>query len=146
MSPRIDEDLVVAASNAADAAQDEIEALAARTPFVLVENALDRSKDRDHGALFVYLYGDAKDLDQLMLARRLTRSELDLHFAALLAQYATRDPDLITACMEESPHVRPKWREKRGPRTWLAQTIARALRGTHEQGHLCLGSARRTCQ
>lgn len=95
---------------------------------MLVENALDRSKDRDHSALFVYLYGDAKDLDQLMLARRLTRSELDLHFAALLAQYATRDPELIAACMEESPHKRAKWSEKRGPRTWLAQTIARALR------------------
>src|SRR2546422_11333930 len=129
MSPRVDEDVVVAASLSADAAEDEIDALAARTPFVLVENALDRSKDRDHSALFVYLYGDAKDLEQLMLARRLTRSELDLHFAALLAQYATRDPDLITACMEESPHVRPKWREKRGPRTWLAPTISAALPG-----------------
>src|ERR1041385_3689962 len=108
--------------------QEQLWVDVARSPLVLTENALDRSKGRDHGALYVYSYGDAKDLEQLMTARRLTRSELDLHFAALLAEYATRDGDLIAEVMGESPHVRPKWKEMRGPRTWLAQTIERALR------------------
>lgn len=112
----------------ADALAEELYAQVARSPFVLTENALDRAKGHDHRRLFVYAYGDAKDLEQMMSARRLTRSELDLDFAALLAQYSTRDPELIATVMAESPHARPKWKERRGAQTWLAQTIARALK------------------
>jgi hypothetical protein len=107
----------------------------ARTPFVLTESALDRSKQRDHSALFVYSYGDANDLEQMMRARQKSRSELDLEFAALLAEYATREPELIAAVMAESPHARPKWTTGRGTRTWLEQTIARALRDTRDRNH-----------
>ena len=108
--------------------QEEVWADVARAPEVLIENALDRSTDRDHRSLFLYAYGDAKDLEHAMIARKLTRSELDLEHASLLARYATRDPELIAAVMAESPHKRPKWSEKRGALTWLAQTIRVALR------------------
>ncbi len=105
---------------------DELDAVA-RTPFVLGESALDRSTGHDHSALFFYLYGDGREMEQ-RVTPKLSRSELDLHFAALLGQYATRDPELIAACMEQSPHHRPKWKEHRGARTWLQQTIVRALK------------------
>jgi hypothetical protein len=114
-----------------EAALDE----AARSPLVLTESALDRSKGRDHSSLFVYAYGDGRDLDQLMTARHTSRSELDFHFAALLATYATREPELIAACMEASPFRRPRWNERRGTQTWLQQTIARALRDTRDRDH-----------
>ncbi len=113
------------------AAASETDAIVAemmREPWALTENALDRASKFDHARLFVHAYGDQQDYDQRMRDPKVTRSELDYEHAALLAQYATRDPERIAAIMEASPHTRPKWKTQRGPRTLLEQTIARALK------------------
>jgi hypothetical protein len=108
-----------------DAAEAELWAQVARSPHVLRENALDRATGRDHRTLFTYLYGDAADIAQRLKDPRLTRSELDLDCAVLLAEYGTRDAGLIADVMAESALARPKWQENR---TYLARTIATALR------------------
>src|SRR5438876_4597224 len=83
------------------ACMDAMYARVERSPFVLTESALDRSKGRDHRDLFFYAYGDGADMVQRLKDPRVSRSELDLHYAALLAEYATRDPELIAGVMAE---------------------------------------------
>jgi hypothetical protein len=99
-----------------------------QSPVALAEDALDRATGRDHSALFAYLYGDAQDIEHRLRDPKLSRSEVDLHFAILLATYATRDPALIAALMRESPLKRPKWQEQRPEGTILDRTVRVALR------------------
>src|SRR5256885_7803411 len=96
MSPRIDLERVVAASNAADAAEDEIRTLAARTPFVLQENALNRSKDRDHSALFVYLYRSEEHTSELQSPCNLV--------CRLLLEKKKKQPKQLLNCIAHATH------------------------------------------
>ncbi len=101
--------------------------------YVFAENALDRAPRRDYTRLFVYLYGDAADVESLMLQPGKSRSELDIDFACLLARYGSRDPVVIEAVMrDQSPLRRPKWDERRAATTLLGFTVKNALRRTRD--------------